>query len=81
MCYLCMVGIDLIDLDAMHQSVRQCREDNDSWAIGEFDFEFVKEVAPEKKGYSCKKCKELFPFAEPNQSDGTLICYSCRKYG
>ena len=37
---------------------------------------------PEKKDYSdgcvCKKCKELFPYAEPNQDDGTLVCYACR---
>lgn len=36
----------------------------------------------EKKTYPngciCKKCNELYPFAEPNQIDETLICYSCR---
>lgn len=39
------------------------------------------EAAPKKKntdGCVCKKCKELYPYAEPNQSDGTLICYGCR---
>ncbi len=39
------------------------------------------ESAPKKKntdGCVCKKCKELYPYAEPNQSDGTLICYGCR---
>lgn len=30
-------------------------------------------------GCSCKKCQEWYPMAEPNQADGTLICYSCRK--
>ena len=30
-------------------------------------------------GLICKKCKNFFGFAEPNQSDGSLICYSCRK--
>lgn len=29
-------------------------------------------------GCNCKKCKEYFPYAEPNQEDGTLICYACR---
>ena len=29
-------------------------------------------------GMNCKSCKEFYPMAEPNQSDGTLICYSCR---
>lgn len=37
---------------------------------------------PEKKkhsdGCACKKCKEYFPYAEPNQDDGSLICYACR---
>lgn len=37
---------------------------------------------PEKKnksdGCSCKKCKEFFEYAEPNQEDGTLICWACR---
>lgn len=32
-----------------------------------------------KDGCNCKKCKEFYPYAEPNQDDGTLICYSCRK--
>ncbi len=42
----------------------------------------VKEPAKAKKkdkdGCDCKKCKEYFPYAEPNQEDGTLICYACR---
>jgi hypothetical protein len=29
-------------------------------------------------GSSCKKCKEFYQFAEPNQPDGTMICYVCR---
>lgn len=31
-----------------------------------------------KDGCFCKKCKEHYPYAEPNQEDGTLICYNCR---
>jgi hypothetical protein len=31
-----------------------------------------------RDGCDCKKCKEFFPYAEPNQEDGTLICYRCR---
>jgi len=30
-------------------------------------------------GLICQKCKDFFEFAEPNQEDGSLICYSCRK--
>lgn len=39
-------------------------------------------AAEEKKkdsdGCTCKKCKEYFPYAEPNQEDGSLVCYGCR---
>lgn len=31
-------------------------------------------------GMSCSKCKEFFNKASANQEDGTLICWSCRKY-
>lgn len=31
-----------------------------------------------RDGCDCTKCKEFYPFAEPNQEDGTLICFSCR---
>lgn len=31
-----------------------------------------------KDGCNCKKCKEKYEYAEPNQSDGSFICYSCR---
>lgn len=29
-------------------------------------------------GSLCIKCKEFFPYAEPNQKDGSLVCYGCR---
>jgi hypothetical protein len=29
-------------------------------------------------GMICSTCKDLYPYAEPNQSNGTLICYKCR---
>jgi len=29
-------------------------------------------------GFPCKKCKNFFPLSEPNQKDGTLVCWSCR---
>ena len=38
----------------------------------------VEEKKPNKDGCSCIKCEEFYPFGEPNQSDGTLICWSCR---
>ena len=42
--------------------------------------EYSAEVkAPKNDGCNCAKCKQYFPYAEPNQADGTLVCYSCRK--
>jgi hypothetical protein len=40
----------------------------------------VEEKRKEKKsdGCTCKKCKEFFEYAEPNQEDGSLICWACR---
>jgi len=54
------------------EELHQNEEDED-------DYPVIVEYS--KSGYNCKKCGELFPFAEPNQKDGTLICYSCRNYG
>lgn len=33
-----------------------------------------------KDGCICEKCEEYYPYAVPNQSDGTLICWSCRHF-
>ncbi len=38
----------------------------------------VDEKKNKSEGCSCKKCKEFFEYAEPNQEDGTLICWACR---
>ena len=29
-------------------------------------------------GLFCHKCHNWYQYAEPNQPDGTLLCYSCR---
>lgn len=29
-------------------------------------------------GLACVKCQDFFQMAEPNQEDGTLVCWSCR---
>lgn len=31
-------------------------------------------------GMNCTKCEEFFDMAEPNQTDGTMICFVCRTY-
>ncbi len=40
----------------------------------------VAKVKPNdgRDGCDCVRCKEFYPFAEPNQEDGTLICFACR---
>lgn len=42
---------------------------------------FVDNVRKRKHpdGMFCQKCQSFYEFAESNQSDGTLICYSCRQ--
>src|SRR5271157_3919359 len=41
--------------------------------------EDIAEVKAKKSdGCTCKKCREFYPYAEPNQKDGTLVCYGCR---
>lgn len=31
-------------------------------------------------GLSCKGCQNFYPYAEANQPDGTLTCWSCKQY-
>jgi hypothetical protein len=37
-----------------------------------------KGVSLKSYGHSCVECKDYFPYAEANMSDGRLLCYSCR---
>ena len=49
-----------------------------TWDIADTYSAPIVEAKSNKDGCTCKKCKELYPYAEPNQDDGTLICYKCR---
>lgn len=43
----------------------------------------VSDLSPaslKSDGHICNGCKDWFPMSEPNQSDGSLICWSCREY-
>lgn len=40
--------------------------------------EVVEEKKKDSEGCSCKKCENYYEYAEPNQDDGTLICWACR---
>lgn len=44
------------------------------------DVEMMASAAVPNQGCHCKKCGNHFPFAEPNQDDGTLVCWNCRNY-
>lgn len=51
------------------------------WVQG--DWHVVTNKAPpvtHPNGANCEKCQEHFPFAVPNQENGTMICWSCRNY-
>jgi formylmethanofuran dehydrogenase subunit E len=79
------------DLNNMHQVVDDAKTE-EFWLVGEsfsFDIELdlpeqeddYAVIVKRSNGLNCNKCGELFPYAEPNQKDGTLVCYSCRNYG
>lgn len=40
----------------------------------------VAQVQSKSYGCHCAKCGNHFPFAEPNQADGSLVCWNCRHY-
>jgi transcription initiation factor IIE alpha subunit len=42
------------------------------------DFIFNHAVTAHPNGLACTKCHNYYEFSEPNQLDGSLICYSCR---
>lgn len=52
----------------------------DSFNIGFWaPLESEKQIKTTSKGgMFCSKCNNYFEFAEPNQDDGSLICWSCR---
>jgi hypothetical protein len=39
----------------------------------------VYQVAFIMEGQCCKRCSEFFDYAEVNQPDGSMMCWSCRK--
>ena len=61
---------------------RACRLDIDPKFMGENIVyvleDFVISVKSILDGMSCKKCQDFFAYAEANQEDGSLICFSCR---
>ena len=39
----------------------------------------VAERKRKKSGCTCKGCGDIFPYAEPNQEDGSFKCWNCRR--
>lgn len=46
-----------------------------SWS----EMELPKQTVDKVEGYNCVMCNDFAHFSEPNQPDGTFICYGCRK--
>jgi hypothetical protein len=40
----------------------------------------ISKVSSLLDGLFCCRCHDFYDMASPNQSDGTLLCWSCRKY-
>lgn len=40
----------------------------------------IASIRQQMDGLICKKCLQFFDYATANQEDGSLICFSCRKY-
>jgi len=81
------------DLQNMHQTINESDDETTcTTADGEqfcFEFDIGLDLPEEQddravivhKPQTCKKCKEIYPYAAPNQKDGTFKCYSCRIWG
>ncbi len=51
------------------------------WSIFNNGATLPKDKAKNKKGLVCIKCNFLNEYmTEPNQDDGTYICYKCREF-
>lgn len=68
-----LAGLAEADKDSLDDIVREMDA-----ALGEI---LAKQKKKERDGEDCVKCGTFYPQAEPNQPNGTLICYSCRHFG
>jgi hypothetical protein len=41
---------------------------------------FIYKINAVLDGINCKKCNDFLGMAEPNQPDGSFVCWRCRKY-
>jgi hypothetical protein len=51
----------------------------DCWAIRIVTDAATKKVVSVSAGMFCKRCHDFNAYGEPNQSDGSYKCFSCRR--
>jgi hypothetical protein len=76
--YIYLQGSSRIDL-ARCQKLGVRPQFHDEMSIYILD-NMVASVRQQMDGMLCKKCLQFFDYATANQDDGSLICFSCRKY-
>jgi hypothetical protein len=61
-------------------AIREGHVSLDLWSLMERieDWLDAKKKSKHLDGTFCCKCGIFYQYAEPNQDDGSLICYSCR---
>ena len=81
-CPVCDVNIKVIN-----RTDRVTTFAGDDWSeccharFGHYPNVWNSQIKGYPDGLNCRKCQDHFPWAEPNQNDGTLICFSCRSMG
>lgn len=84
------VGYTIADYDLTEEAMK-VSQGHFTWVIREGHanidlltladrIEFFMEMRRQRKhpdGMHCNKCQNFYEFAESNQTDGTLVCYSC----
>lgn len=70
-------AVDRLRLE--HAALIRASNKDDWWHIPK-EVETLQTIkaAPKVAGYNCKKCNEFCEFTEPNQPDGTFVCFGCR---
>src|ERR1700690_940899 len=76
--YIYLQGSSRIDLSRC-QKLGVRPQFHDEMSIYILD-NMVASVRQQMDGMLCKKCLQFFDYATANQEDGSLICFSCRKY-
>ena len=75
-CYITLNNSEIADTRKCKEFSIEMKYLNESivWIVSSV----ISSVVSINKGMICKNCKESCLYAEPNQFDGSFICYSCR---